>query len=79
MDALVITNKFWNTECRDDELQRLKRQKHAAHNQVYRLRLKMREMEIARRLLIVAYMATSHANLVLHERIERYVKEVDEL
>ena len=79
MDALVITNKFWNTECRDDELQRLKRQKHAAHNQVYRLRLKMREMEIARRLPIVAYMATSHANSVLHERIERYVKEVDEL
>ena len=79
MDALVIANKFWNTECRDDELQRLKRQKHAAHNQVYRLRLKMREMEIARRLLVVAYLATSHANSVLHERIERYVKEVDEL
>ena len=79
MDALVIANKFWSIECRDDELQRLKRQKHTAHNQVYRLRLKMREMEIARRLLIVAYMATSHANSVLHERIERYVKEVDEL
>ena len=79
MDALMIANKFWNTECRDDELQRLKRQKHAAHNQVYRLRLKMRKMEIARRLLVVAYLATSHANSVLHERIERYVKEVDEL
>jgi len=79
MDALVITNKFWNTECRDDELQRLKRQKHAAQSQVCRLKKKIRELELARGLLTLVYIATCQSNTVLHERIRQYVQDLDEL
>ena len=73
MDALVIASKFWHTECTDDQLQRLKRQKHAAQSQVCRLKKKIRELDIAKGLLTLTYIATYQANDVLHERIRRYV------
>ena len=79
MDGLQCVNKYWSIECRDDELKRLRKQKHAAHSQVCRLKRQLREMEIGKRLLLVAFMATGHANAILHERIERYVSDLDDL
>ena len=77
MDGLQFVNKFWQSETRDAEMQRLRKQKHAAHSNVHRLKRKIKEMEIARRLLLVAFLATANANSVLHERIERYVSDMD--
>ena len=77
MDGLQFANKFWQSETRDIEMQRMRKQKHAAHSNVHRLKRKIREMEVARRLLLVAFLATAHANSVLHGRIEQYVIDMD--
>ena len=79
MEALQVANQFWKAECRDDELIRLRKQKHAAQSQVCRLKKKIKEQDIARGLLTLAYIATCHSNDILHSRIRRYVQDLDEL
>ena len=79
MDALQCVNKFWRTECRDDELYRMRRQKHAAHVQVCRLKKKLREKELERGLLLVVYLATSRHNEILQQQIRNYVSNVEDL
>ena len=73
-----MANQFWKAECRDDELNRLRKQKHAAQSQVCRLKKKIRELNIAKGLLTLTYIATYQANDVLHQRIRQYVQATDE-
>ena len=79
MDGLQLANQFWKHECRDDELTRLKKQKHAAHSQVHRLKRRIKELELARHLITVVYLATSHSNDVLRERITKFLADLDEI
>ena len=79
MDALQCVNKFWRAECRDDELQRTRRQKHAAHVQVCRLKKRLKEKELERGLLLVVYLATSRHNEILQQQIRNYVSNVEDL
>ena len=79
MDGLEIANRFWSNECRDKELCRLRRQKHAAHSQVYRLKHKIQEMQLAKRLLLLAYIASSHENERLRQQIRTYAQAQDYL
>ena len=74
MRPLVTTCKHLRSEARDETITRLYRQKHAAHSQTYRLRAKVRELELANRLLAACWAsATTHIDL-LHARIAEIVK-----
>ena len=77
--ALQCVNKFFRVECRDDQLSRIRRQKHAAHVQVCRLRKKLKEKEFERGLLLVVYLATSRHNEILQRLIRQYVTNVEDL
>ena len=79
MNGLSIASRYWRSECRDDELQRTRRQKHAAHVQVCRLKKKLKEKELERGLLLVVYLATARHNEILLEQIGKYVRNVEEL
>ena len=79
MEGLRLANQFWKHECRDDELTRLKKQKHAAHSQVHRLKRRIKELELARHLITVVYLATSHSNDVLRERIRQFLADLDQI
>ena len=79
MDALQLANQFWKNECRDEEMQRLKKQKHAAHSHVHRLQRKIKELELARGLITVVYLATSHSNDVLRANIRHFLEDLDKL
>jgi len=79
MDGLQCANKYWSLECRDRELQQLRRQKHAAHSQVYRLKHKIQEIQLAKRLLLLAYLASCHENERLREQVRAYVQSQDYL
>ena len=78
MDGFQCANKYWSIECRDKELQQLRRQKHAAHSQVYRLKLKLREMQLAKSLLLLIYLASSQENDRLRRQIQTQVADSHE-
>ena len=73
MNGLQCANKYWSIECRDKELQQLRRQKHAAHSQVYRLKLKLSEMQLAKSLLLLVYLVASQENDRLRHQIQTRV------
>ena len=79
MDGLQLASRYWSIECRDKELQKLRKQKHTAHSQVYRLRRRVEEMQVAKRLLLLAYLASSHENERLRQQVRAYVQSQDYL
>ena len=78
-DALQVANNFWRNECRDDHLSKLRKQKHAAHVQVHRLKKKIQEKELERGLLLVVYLATSRHNEILQSAIRKYIENPEDL
>ena len=71
---LITTCKHMRQEARDETIERLCRQKHAAHSRTYRLRSKVNELELANRLLAACWAsATTHID-ILHARIAEIVK-----
>ena len=79
MDGLQLASRYWSIECRDKELEKLRKQKHAAHSQVYRLKHKIQEMQLAKRLLLLAYLASCHENERLRQQIRTYAQAQDYL
>ena len=78
MNGLQCANKYWSIECRDKELQKLRQQKHAAHSRVYRLKLKLREMQLAKSLLLLIYLASSQENDRLRRQIQTRIADSHE-
>ena len=78
MDGLEIANRFWSSECRDKELCRLRRQKHAAHSRVYRLKHKLSEMQLAKSLLLLVYLVASQENDRLRRQIQTRIADSHE-
>ena len=70
LDALTATCKHLHLE-RDDTVIKLRNQKHAAHTMCYRLRVKLRKLELSHRLLIAIYIATDYHNQILQEQIKQ--------
>ena len=68
LDALTATCKHLNLE-RDAST--LRKQKHAAHTMCYRLRMKIRKLELSHRLLLAIYIATDYHNQILREQIKQ--------
>ena len=73
MNGLQCANNYWSIECRDKELQQLRRQKHAAHSRVYRLKLKLSELQLAKSLLLLVYLVASQENDRLRHQMQTRV------
>ena len=62
-------------ETRDDTVTRLRKRIHAADTRIYRLRKKLKEMELANRLLAAVWIATKHQNEAIQAQVHRFVEE----
>ena len=72
--ALSITCKHLNIDCKDLTYTKLKKQKHATHAMVYRLRKKIAISEFANKLLTLCWISTTHENKMLQKHISVYTK-----
>ena len=77
LNALTTTCKHLRTE-RDNELAKLAKQKHAAHTMCYRLRGKLRKVELSNRMLIAMFLATENHNRILRESVIRRAQDAME-
>ena len=68
LDALTLTCRHLRNE-RDETIARLVKQKHAAHTMCYRLRGKLRRMELTNRLLLALFLASERHSQVITERV----------
>ena len=74
LDALATTCKHLHLE-RDATVIKLRNPKHAAHTMCYRLRVKLRKLELSHRLLLAIYLATESHNHMLRERVRQAVQQ----
>ena len=68
LDALTSTCRHLRAE-RDETIARLAKQKHAAHAMCHRMRAKLRQMELANRLLKALFLASERHNRIITERV----------
>ena len=76
--ALSLTCKYLNNELKEPEINKLKKQKHAAHSMCYRLRKKITTLELTNKLLTLCWISITHENRTIREHISDYIKEVRE-
>ena len=77
--ALSITCKHLNIDCKDLTYSKLKKQKHAAHAMVYRLRKKIAISELANKLLTLCWISTTHENKMLQKHISEYIEQARQI
>ena len=65
-------------ETRDDIVTKLQKQKHAAHSRCYRLTVRIRELELANRLLAAVWVATRRQNEEIHDQIQGFMQELEQ-
>ena len=65
-------------ETRDDTVTKLQKQKHAAHTRCYRLSMRIRELELANRLLAAVWVTTKRQNDEIHNQIQGFMQELEE-
>ena len=73
---LVATCKHLRSEARDETITKLHRQKHAAHSQSYRLRAKVKELELTNRLLSACWDTAARHIDILNARITEIVEKL---
>ena len=73
LDALTLTCKHLRNE-RDHDMTKLAKQKHAAHSTCYRLRVKLRRLELANSLLLVILTSSEVHNRLLRDRVRVIVE-----
>ena len=73
LDALTFTCQHLRNE-RDHDMTKLAKQKHAAHSTCYRLRVKLRRLELANCLLLVVLTSSEVQNRDLRDRIRSVVE-----
>ena len=78
LQPLITTCKQLRNEARDETVLRLRRQKHAAHARTYRLMAKVKELELANRLLAACWASASRHNDILNGRIAEIVKQAQQ-
>ena len=72
---LVATCKHLRSEARDETITRLYRQKHAAHTRIYRLRRKIKELELTNRLLTACWISATNHNATINARVAEIVEK----
>ena len=73
LDALTLTCLHLRNT-RDYDMAKLVKQKHAAHSTCYRLRIKLRRLELANCLLLVVLTSSEVHNRELRDRIRSVVE-----
>ena len=73
LDVLTTTCRHLRAE-RDEPMARLRKQKHAAHATCYRLRVKIRKMELSNRLLLANYLANERSNQAFRETLAEIIR-----
>ena len=73
LDALTFTCQHLRNE-RDHDMAKLVKQKHAAHSTCYRLRIKLRRLELANCLLLVVLTQSEVHNREIGNRIRTIVE-----
>ena len=74
LDALALTCRHLRNE-RDGEMAKLAKQKHAAHVMCYRLRQKLRRLELSSRLILALFLATESHNRTLRNQTVTSLQE----
>jgi hypothetical protein len=72
LNVLTTTCRHLRAE-RDEPMYRLRKQKHAAHATCYRLRVKLRKLELSNRLILASFIASERINQALMETITKIV------
>ena len=75
---LITTCKHLRDEARDETVERLFHQKRAAHSQTYRLRLKVKELELANRLLAACWASATRHIDILNARVTEIAKQTQQ-
>ncbi len=75
IQPLITVCRHLHEEARDETVSRLQKQKHAAHNKVYRLQKKCRKMELTIRILGAAWNATTRHNALLNNLIQELAEQ----
>ena len=78
-EALSLTCKHLNNECRDSVKTKLKRQKHAAHAMTHRLRKKNAALELTNKLLTICWISVTRENKMIRENIAEYVRRLGDI
>ncbi len=73
---LVATCKHLRSEARDETTTKLYRQKHAAHTRIYRLRRKLKELELTTRLLTACWVSATRHNETINSRVTEIVEKL---
>ena len=74
LSALTTTCKHLGLQ-RDASINKLRKQKHAAHTMCHRLRQKLRKLELSHRFLLAIYVVEADHNRLLCERIRQAAQE----
>ena len=75
---LAMVCRHLREETRDNTVTRLQRQKHASHTRCYRLARRVRELELANRLLVAVWTAARRQNDEIQSQIYGFMKELEE-
>ena len=76
---LTMTCKHLRQEAKDETVERLCRQKHAAHARTCRLRRKVKELELTNRLLSACWVSATKHIEILDSRIAEITKHAQDL
>ncbi len=76
---LITTCKHLRREAMNETVERLCRQKHAAHSRTCRLRTKVKELELANRLLSACWVSATRHIEILDSRIAEITKHAQDL
>ena len=77
-NGLSIACKHLNLECREPEINKLHKQKHATHAKCHRLRKKVDTMSVANKLLTICFIKLTHENEILKDNIIKHMAEIQE-
>ena len=75
---LAITCKQMNMECKEPFIQKLKKQKHAAHQSSYRLKEQVRKLQITNELLAGLMVIIAKHDEHLSQTIQVYTAKMTE-
>ena len=76
---LATACKQLRQETRDDTITKLQKQKHAAHTRVYRLTRKVKELELANRLLTAVWKAMRRQTEAIQAHVHQFMEDARKL
>ena len=76
LTTLAIACKYLNLECREPEINKLHKQKHAAHSTCYRLRKKLEAISLANKILTICFIKLKNENETLKSTIIEHLTQL---